>query len=171
MTAIPVCRETVLDIEPDQIVIVHSEVCFAQTEGKTMYKNILVPLDPSHLEKADETLDLAEHLKADDGQITLLSVVEEIPVYVASQIPNELLVNARSYAKDSLEKLVKDRKMKAQMVVKTGHAAATIKSVQREKQCDLIIISSHKPNNVDYLLGSTASKVVRRAQCPVFVTR
>ena len=136
-----------------------------------MYKKILVPLDPSHMEKANATLDLAEHLKADDGQLILLSVVEEIPTYVASQIPNELLVNARKHAKDSLQTLVKDRGMKADILVESGHAAATIKLVQRNKQCDLIIISSHKPNNVDYLLGSTASKVVRRAQCPVFVTR
>lgn len=136
-----------------------------------MYKNILVPIDPSHITEADPTLDLAEHLKSKDGQIVLLSVVEEIPAYVANQIPEDLLANAETNAMDGLRRIVDLRKMDAQAVVKKGHAAATIKEVQKELGCDLIIISSHKPTTVDYVLGSTASKVVRRAQCPVFVTR
>ncbi|MGI9352437.1 MAG: universal stress protein [Rhizobiaceae bacterium] len=136
-----------------------------------MYKNILVPLDPGHLDEAEETLKIAEHLKAGDGKITLVSIVEEIPGYVASQIPAEFLDNAEKSAVTNLKLLVQRRNMDADVLVKTGHAAATIKSVQKELDSDLIIISSHKPNNLDYLMGSTASKVVRRAQCPVFVLR
>ena len=136
-----------------------------------MFKNILVPLDPGHLEESEETLNIAEHLRADGGTITLLSIVEEMPGYVASQIPAEFLDNAEKSATTNLKLLVQRREMDAKVLVKTGHAAATIKSVQRELGSDLIIISSHKPNNLDYLLGSTASKVVRRAQCPVFVLR
>lgn len=136
-----------------------------------MYKNILVPLEPAHLDDVSKTLDLAEHLRAPGGRIVLLSVVEEIPSYVASQIPEDLLVNAKLTSEDNLRALVAKRDMDAEIMVRTGHAAATIKQVQREEECDLIIISSHKPTTVDYVLGSTASKVVRRAQCPVFVTR
>ncbi|MEM8652657.1 MAG: universal stress protein [Pseudomonadota bacterium] len=136
-----------------------------------MYKKILVPIDPSHFDEANPTLDLAEHLKSEDGQVVLLSVVEEIPAYVASQIPEELLANAVTSAANGLKALAKTRDMDAVTLVKNGHAAATIKEVQKEQDCDLIIISSHKPTTVDYVLGSTASKVVRRAQCPVFVTR
>ena len=136
-----------------------------------MYKNILVPLDPAHIDEADATLDLAEHLRAKGGKIILLSVVEEIPTYVASQIPEHLLEDAHANAANGLNGVVEGRKMDATVMVKGGHAAATIKAVQQEHDCDLIIISSHKPTTVDYLLGSTASTVVRRAQCPVFVTR
>lgn len=136
-----------------------------------MYKNILVPIDPSHIEEAGPTLDLAEHLRSVDGQIILLTVVEEIPSYVAAQIPKEILMNATTSAVTGLKALVEEQKIDAVPMVKHGHAAATIKEVQQEHDCDLIIISSHKPTTVDYVLGSTASKVVRRAQCPVFVTR
>ena len=136
-----------------------------------MYKKILVPIDPSHVEDAEPTLALAEHLKSDDGEIILLSVVEEIPTYVASQIPPELLVDAKANTNEEIKSMARKAKVDATILVKSGHAAATIKAVQREKECDLIIISSHKPTTVDYLLGSTASKVVRKAPCPVFVTR
>ncbi len=36
---------------------------------------------------------------------------------------------------------------------------------------DLIIVASHKPNVGDYLLGTTAARVVRHAACSVFVVR
>ncbi len=34
-----------------------------------------------------------------------------------------------------------------------------------------IIVASHKPNVGDYLLGTTAARVVRHAACSVFVVR
>ncbi len=34
-----------------------------------------------------------------------------------------------------------------------------------------IIVASHKPNVGDYLLGTTAARVVRHATCSVFVVR
>ena len=135
-----------------------------------MYNKILVPLDPAHLEDVSDTLALANHLKSKDGKILLLTVVEEIPTYIAAQIPADLIVNSEKLAKDDLGK-VASTSDDIDAMVKTGHAAATIKQVQQDENCDLIIISSHKPTTVDYVLGSTASKVVRRAQCPVFVTR
>jgi nucleotide-binding universal stress UspA family protein len=36
---------------------------------------------------------------------------------------------------------------------------------------ELIVIGSHKPNVADYLLGSTAARVVRHARCSVYVVR
>lgn len=136
-----------------------------------MYKKILVAIDPAHIEEAQATLDLIEEIRGKDTKVILLSVVEELPSYVASQIPSELLLNAGSNANDKLSGLVERRGMDADIMVRSGHAATEIKAVQQEVDCDLIVISSHKPTTVDYVLGSTASKVVRRAQCSVLVTR
>jgi nucleotide-binding universal stress UspA family protein len=36
---------------------------------------------------------------------------------------------------------------------------------------DLIIVASHKPNVGDYLLGSTAARIVRHASCSTLVVR
>ena len=36
---------------------------------------------------------------------------------------------------------------------------------------DLIIVASHKPDLGDYLLGTTASRIVRHASCSVLVIR
>ena len=35
----------------------------------------------------------------------------------------------------------------------------------------MIVIASHDPGLVDYLLGSVAARVVRHAHCSVLVTR
>ena len=55
--------------------------------------------------------------------------------------------------------------------VRIGHPYRTILDVADEKGADLIIIASHQPGLQDYLLGSTAAKVVRHAKCSVLVVR
>lgn len=56
-------------------------------------------------------------------------------------------------------------------MIRNGNASGTIVEIQKSGEYDLVIIASHKPHNMDYLLGSTATRVVRKADCPVFVTR
>jgi len=56
-------------------------------------------------------------------------------------------------------------------VIRSGHASNTILAVAKERGADLIIIASHRPGLQDYFLGSTASKVVRHANCSVLVVR
>ncbi|MEP4424264.1 MAG: universal stress protein, partial [Nitratireductor sp.] len=50
-------------------------------------------------------------------------------------------------------------------------AASGILAVAKEKQADVIVIASHKPGLQDYLIGSTAARVVRHAACSVHVMR
>ena len=38
-------------------------------------------------------------------------------------------------------------------------------------EADLIVIASHRPDLLDYFLGSTAARVVRHAECAVLVDR
>lgn len=44
-------------------------------------------------------------------------------------------------------------------------------AVASSKGCDLIILSSHRPETKDYLLGPNAARVVRHADQSVFVVR
>ena len=136
-----------------------------------MYENILVPIDPAHIDAAVPTVELAEHLKSDNGKITLFTVVEDIPAYVLAEIPDFSLESTRKSTEDELSKFIEQQNLDAIVEAKIGHAATSIQEYQQDNNCDLIIISSHKPTTVDLFLGSTASKIVRRAQCPVFVTR
>jgi nucleotide-binding universal stress UspA family protein len=53
-----------------------------------------------------------------------------------------------------------------------GEAAAEIVRVARERDVDLIVISSHGRTGLGRMLfGSTAEAVVRHAHCPVLVVK
>jgi len=56
-------------------------------------------------------------------------------------------------------------------VVIEGHSSRSILNHANSNDADLIIIASHQPGMQDYLLGSTAAKVVRHAKCAVHVLR
>jgi nucleotide-binding universal stress UspA family protein len=57
-------------------------------------------------------------------------------------------------------------------VIVHGDAAAEIVRVARERQVDLIVISSHGRTGLGRILfGSTAESVVRHAPCPVLVVK
>ncbi|MCX8227744.1 MAG: universal stress protein, partial [Sulfitobacter sp.] len=53
----------------------------------------------------------------------------------------------------------------------TGKAGVRIPAVANEIGADLIIVGAHHPSAVDYFLGSTASRVARRATCSVYIVR
>ena len=55
--------------------------------------------------------------------------------------------------------------------MRVGHPYKTILEMAKEKDAELIIVASHKPDLQDYFLGSTAAKVVRHATCSVLVVR
>lgn len=52
-----------------------------------------------------------------------------------------------------------------------GHVYRSIIEFAQQHDVDCIVLGSHKPEFSDYLLGSTASNVVRHAPCAVHVNR
>jgi len=101
----------------------------------------------------------------------LMSVVEDIPTYVAAELPGGFTDKAKNTARTELERLAQENQLNAEIVVRSGQPSAGILGTAKEKQADVIVIASHKPDLSDYLLGSTAARVVRHAKCPVFVLR
>ena len=59
-----------------------------------------------------------------------------------------------------------------EVVARGGDAAGEIVRVARERNIDLIVISSHGRTGIGRMLfGSTAESVVRHAHCPVLVVK
>ena len=48
---------------------------------------------------------------------------------------------------------------------------ASLSPTEWETDTDCVVIASHRPGLQDYLLGSTAARVVRHAACSVHVLR
>ena len=123
-----------------------------------MYNTIIVPTDFSSEELTFISLKNAEKL-SNKGNIVLLHVLESVP-YIVSK------------TRDTLQKWVKRSGVEATIEIRhDGSSYHNIIKSAKENEADLILINSHKPGLKDYLLGSTAGKVVRHAPCSVLVER
>ncbi len=135
-----------------------------------MYKNVLVAIALDHSPHADEALQVARLLADEDGRITALHVIEEIPTYVANQVSSEFLTDRKPAAEAELKSELGGVSDVSPVVV-YGHPGRKIVSFAEETGADCIVIASHKPGLQDYFLGSTAHRVVRHATCAVHVLR
>ena len=136
-----------------------------------MYNTILVPVDLSHKERVAPMVETAKLLADGDAKIILANIVEDIPAYVAAQIPSDVLEDSEASSKAGLDIIAKESGLDAETVVVRGHAGNSILDLAEEKNVDAIVIASHKPGWEDYLIGSTAARVVRHAKCSVHVLR
>ena len=139
-----------------------------------MFKNILVPIDLTHEERIGALIGQAKiFAERNGGTVTLLNVVPDIPGYVAAELPAGLRENVLRNAKTELSRLANESGLPAstKISIETGSPATKILDAAKEGNADVIIIASHQPGMADYLLGSTASKVVRHAHCSVVVLR
>ncbi|ANT59893.1 universal stress protein [Salipiger sp. CCB-MM3] len=135
-----------------------------------MYKNILVPIAFDSDSKSKKAIEVARALASPEAQITLLHVMEHVPGYAATYMPPDYLVQSRAAVEKELQGMAADLPKGKGLVVE-GHSGRTILEYAKENGHDLIVIASHQPAMSDYLLGSTATLVVRHAHCAVHVLR
>lgn len=136
-----------------------------------MYNTILVPIDLSHKERFRPMLDVARKMANENSRIILLTVIEEVPAYIMTQLPAETVSKSLQTAEEELKSIARQYEVMAEVEVRSGHASRTILEAAEEKGVELIVIASHRPDWEDYLIGSTAARVVRHAECSVHVLR
>jgi nucleotide-binding universal stress UspA family protein len=137
-----------------------------------MYKNILVPIEPGHGAVCGRIIAVARLLAGGRGNITLLTVMEQMPGYVSADIPQEILAASRASATTALHALAREAGVdEAHVLIRDGNAATTILAEAERLGADAIVLGSHRPGLSDYLIGSTSARVVRHAQCTVVVER
>lgn len=135
-----------------------------------MYNNILVPVSFEEDRNAIGAIEIAKVLCAEGGSITCIHVLEQLPKYATEFLPDGHVEAAKEDIVASLSVMLKGIS-NASVTVVHGHSARTILDHAQSDKTDLIIVASHKPGMQDYLLGSTAAKVVRHAKCAVHVLR
>jgi nucleotide-binding universal stress UspA family protein len=134
-----------------------------------MYDNVLVAVDLEQEAAAEHLVRVARRLASDSGKVTLLHVVQALPSYVGLQAPGDVVDRYRTQADARLAELARagaDASLTAH-----GHPANTILDEAKRLGCDAIVVGSHRPGLGDYLLGSTAARIVRHAPCTVVVDR
>ena len=135
-----------------------------------MYANILVPVAPDHGAVIARSMEAARALLSPGGRITVLTVIEAIPSYVAQYLPQDQQDRNKAEMQAELAAEFASQ-ADVSVQVRVGHAAQTILDTAEEAGHDCVIIASHRPGLQDYFLGSTAARVVRHAACGVHVLR
>jgi universal stress protein F len=110
-------------------------------------------------------------LAGNQTKFICISVVEKLPAFALSAVPPDLTAKAEAEARARLEEAAKSADLKASIEVRSGQAAQSILDAAKAHGADLIVVGSHAPELQDFLLGSTASRVVRHAECDVLVKR
>lgn len=140
-----------------------------------MYKHIVVAVDLAHGDAGSALLAKATLLIDPAGTIRILHVLEDIPAYVAAELPRDLQDRRDAEARVELKVLggALEGKTGARVELEIRHGAAAGQILQsaEDNGADLIMIASHKPGLSDYFIGSTAARVVRHAQCSVLIAR
>ncbi len=135
-----------------------------------MYKNILVPISLDDTRDATQAIDVARLLVSEGAKITLLHVIEQIPAYVVSYLPQDYQEGRKAAILAELAQMAADVPG-GRIEVVDGHSGRTILEWASEHEVDCVIITGHRPGMQDLLLGSTATQVVRHAACSVHVVR
>ncbi len=142
-----------------------------------MYRKILVPLDGSPL--AEKALLQAEELaKAFSAEVVLFQVVHFMPIYGSPELVAPLIVDEKhkEYAEKYLVQKAKEMEAKgvrARGLVKTGQqVAAEIIDFAKTNAVDLIVLCTRGRSGISrWVLGSTAHKVLTRAETPILLLR
>lgn len=136
-----------------------------------MFKKIIVAVDMAQVDKGLKILKRAEALADEGGEIVLVNVVEDIPGYLAIDVPGHIIEKNRQTALETLDRLRGEVKINTRAEIRTGQAASNILAAADDHAADLIMVASHRPDLSNYFLGSTADRVVRHADISVLVDR
>ena len=134
-----------------------------------MYSKILIPMALDH-GIAPSAIAVAKELLDEGGEIIALHVYEMPEGTVSAYLDENVVREAYEGARKRLNERTADVEG-VTAVLRKGHTARTIIDFAAESSVDCIVIGSHKPGFADYLLGTTASRVVRHAHCAVHVLR
>ncbi len=139
-----------------------------------MTEKILVPLDLSHA--GAKVLDTAREMAERRGaELILMTVLPSVPAVVDSFMPSNYQHDAVAEAKKAVEDRLEEKGLARdayEIVIRHGSPHDEVIKYADKTGVSLIVVGCRGPQTAaDYLLGSTASKIVRHASCSVFVVR
>lgn len=141
-----------------------------------MYNSILLPIDLNEKSSWVKSIPVAIDMAKTYGASILVMTV--IPDYgksiVGSYFPSDFSAKALDDTVVALDKLVADNfppEVNVSSVAKHGTVYKEVLDVADSTNTDLIVLTSHRPERRDYLLGPNAARVVRHANQSVFVVR
>lgn len=135
-----------------------------------MHQHILIPVALDQEELIPRKIQYASRLLNEGGRITLLTVLEDVPGFVAEFVDMKPANHLSARIKSNLDTIAAAYD-NIETSVLSGKPGLKIAEFAKTNGVDLIIVGSHNPKASDYFLGSTASRAARRAPCSVFILR
>ncbi|MDM8000656.1 MAG: universal stress protein [Dehalococcoidia bacterium] len=151
--------------------------------GGAVIRRILVPLDGSDFGEA--ALPYAEQLAAATGaEVILLQSIAPHPLEIdlaetrsphLSKLRQEYLDHSKAAARDylaAIQKRLSEKGITARYLVEIGPPADRIVACAKEREVDLIALSTHGRSGIGALvMGSVANKVFHVAEVPVLLVK
>jgi nucleotide-binding universal stress UspA family protein len=134
-----------------------------------MYNKIIVALSLEH-GISDKAIMAARQLANEGAEIIALHVHEPARGSVKAYLSEEDVIKAMKASEAALKDRVKDQDG-VKPVMLRGIPGRDIPEYAKEIGADCIVAASHLPGLQDFFLGSTASRIVRHAECSVHVLR
>jgi nucleotide-binding universal stress UspA family protein len=141
-----------------------------------MFKTILFTLDLEHEDTWIKALPVAlDATRAWSGQLHVLTVVPEVAVPALMHAgPFDYEGKLVPETRAALDRFLREHvpaDTQAHPIVTYGSIYREILRVSAELAANLIVMAAHRPLVGDFLIGSNAERVSRRAQCTVMLVR
>lgn len=149
-----------------------------------MSEKILVPIDMADQKTGLKTV--AEGViqaRARNGELVVMTVVPDIlsgldfRYAIRGETGGSEEYDLKAIVQEALEKLNEivaehtPAGMKVSTIARHGTAYEEILNVAKKIGATMIVLGAHRPSLADYLIGPTAARVVRHAECSVNVMR
>jgi len=143
-----------------------------------MTQTILCAIDINRADEEKAVLKKAAQLAAMEGaQLDLITIVPDFgSTVVGVYFEEHQVTTARDTAAEKLSDfaqgvLGKEVNADVRHLVAVGSVYQEILQAAKLAGSDLIVLGAHNPDLKDYLLGPNAARVVRHADCSVYVVR
>ncbi len=141
-----------------------------------MYKHILLPVDLEDQASWEASAPVAvDYAKAFGATVHVMTVVPDFGMsVVGSFFPDDFAEKAIAETDKRLHGFVSENlpdDISIQHVVKHGRVYEEIIMTAKELGADLIVMSAHRHELSDYLLGPNAARVARHASQSVLIVR
>ena len=142
-----------------------------------IFRRILVATD--FYEQSERALKFALSLLQDNSVIDLLHVVEDViyPAYFAADGDSifDVMPHIKVKSEDVLKKIALSNMpstVNKNLIIKEGKIATTILQYAKEINADIIVMGTHSMSAMtQFLIGSQANKIIRKATCPVITIK
>ncbi|OOV87083.1 universal stress protein [Oceanospirillum linum] len=140
-----------------------------------MYNTVLIPMDLEHEDMFPKAVALAQQLIGDEkGEIHAVYVDQNLVHHGNFSLSEDAVKQALGDMKQQVKKLFKKyvpEHLRGKCRVKSGVVYDTVLEEADKMKPEVIIVAAGRPGFSSYLLGSNAEKIVRHANCSVFVVR